>query len=225
MSENRQGRTRRSDRYAQEEAPSAVQTPQAEQPPVQSVHSAERRIEWPAPQPASTQRSPYARPAADSTAPAQPATARRRRAEENADAHREPPRTSRGAMTEVPSVMTRPQTPASRGDVSQTPPPAMASPQSRTARASLQTPPPAMARPPKPVARPERAPRRMPIWLWITLVIVLVTIGGQWYARAMMQSYLDRREEERVQAHQKLLDAHPVYYADLIRRYADEYNL
>ena len=80
-----------------------------------------------------------------------------------------------------------------------------------------------MERPPKAVRREEKAP--LPRWLtWsiaggVLLLVLLLTAG--W----LMQGYLQRQEEARVQAHETLLANHPLSYRELIERYAAENNL
>ena len=93
------------------------------------------------------------------------------------------------------------------------------------AAALPEAPPPVMARPPKPAPEVEVPAPRMPRWLLYSLVACAFLILAMTAADALMQAYLTRCQEEREAAHQRVLDNHPVYYQDLIERYAAENNL
>lgn len=93
------------------------------------------------------------------------------------------------------------------------------------ASALPETPPPVMARPPKRAQEVEVPAPRMPRWLFYTLVACVFLVLALTAADAMMQAYLTRCQEEREAAHQRVVDNHPVYYQDLIERYAEENNL
>ena len=71
----------------------------------------------------------------------------------------------------------------------------------------------------------QRAPRRMPVWLTASLVAMFFVVLGLFTAQSLMNAYLTRRAQERADAFQQVVDAHPIYYKDLIEQYAAEYNL
>ena len=105
---------------------------------------------------------------------------------------------------------------------------------------SLQPPPPPPRRtpqPPPPMDRPpnapqqkkrpprQRAPRRMPVWLTAALITLFFLAAGLFTAQSLMDAYLVQRAQEWADAHQRVVDAHPIYYKDLIEQYAAENNL
>ena len=87
--------------------------------------------------------------------------------------------------------------------------------------------PPAMARPPKPAPQREtRKPAyRMPWWITALIIGLLVLILALTAAQNMMAAYLVQRQQARDAAYQAIVDDHPIYYKDLIEKYAAEYNL
>ena len=88
--------------------------------------------------------------------------------------------------------------------------------------------PPAMARPKRPASTPEKrrkAGYRMPWWITACIVGLMFVSLALLAAQNMMQAYLTQRQQEREAAYQAVVDAHPMYYTDLIARYAEEYNL
>lgn len=88
--------------------------------------------------------------------------------------------------------------------------------------------PPAMARPKRPAPTPEKrrkAGYRMPWWITACIVGLMFVSLALLAAQNMMQAYLTQRQQEREAAYQAVVDAHPMYYTDLIARYAEEYNL
>ena len=87
--------------------------------------------------------------------------------------------------------------------------------------------PPVMARPPKPSpAAARRKPAyRMPWWITALIIGLLVLILALTAAQNMMAAYLVQQEQARADAYQTIVDEHPIYYKDLIERYAAEYNL
>ena len=92
------------------------------------------------------------------------------------------------------------------------------------------TPQPVMARPPHAPQQKTRPPKaraahRMPTWLTVVLVAMFFVTAGLFTAKALMSAYLTQRAQERAAAYQKVVDAHPIYYKDLIEQYADANNL
>ncbi|MGN0745581.1 MAG: transglycosylase SLT domain-containing protein, partial [Aristaeellaceae bacterium] len=88
--------------------------------------------------------------------------------------------------------------------------------------------PPAMARPRRPAPIPEKARKaghRMPRWITACIIALMFVSLALLAAQNMMQAYLTQRQQEREAAYQAVVDAHPMYYTDLIARYAEEYNL
>ncbi len=89
-----------------------------------------------------------------------------------------------------------------------------------------QLPPPKMERPVKAAVREkERAGKRMPTWLVASLAVLFFLSAGLFTAQSLMQAYLTQRQQEREAAYQRVVDAHPIYYKDLIEQYAAENNL
>ncbi len=89
-----------------------------------------------------------------------------------------------------------------------------------------QVPPPTMERPVKASVREkERAGKRMPTWLVAALAVLFFLSAGLFTAQSLMQAYLTQRQQEREAAYQRVVDAHPIYYKDLIEQYAAENNL
>ena len=88
--------------------------------------------------------------------------------------------------------------------------------------------PPAMARPKRPAPLPEkkRMPaHRMPRWITACIIGLMFVSLALLAAQNLMQAWLTQRQQERDAAYQAVVDAHPMYYTDLIARYAEEYNL
>ncbi len=88
--------------------------------------------------------------------------------------------------------------------------------------------PPAMARPKRPAPIPEkqrRPARRMPRWITACIIGLMFASLALLAAQNLMQAWLTQRQQERDAAYQAVVDAHPMYYTDLIARYAEEYNL
>lgn len=83
---------------------------------------------------------------------------------------------------------------------------------------------------PAPMARPHRAPRRqesakLPTWITASIIGGLILCLALFAAKNLMEAYLYQRQSQREAAYQKVVDAHPIYYMDLIELYADENNL
>ena len=200
-------RTRRSDRYKEEGAPAA--------PSLVSVE---------APKPAAEPAAP-----AQAAAPAETSAQQysRRRA-----ARYQPPETPQAAPIDeprpsapVPRPRKLPQTTYTQPEPPRPAPPAMERPHTRHSGAPVvmdrpRTAPGQMQRPPKPQARP-----RMPLWMSITLVVLVFVLAGLFTAKSLMEAYLVTRQEERQAAYQRVVDAHPIYYKDIIEKYAAENNL
>ena len=88
--------------------------------------------------------------------------------------------------------------------------------------------PPAMTRPKRPAPVPEKqrkAGYRMPWWITACIIGLMFVSLALLAAQNMMQAWLTQRQQEREAAYQAVVDAHPMYYTDLIARYAEEYNL
>lgn len=86
-------------------------------------------------------------------------------------------------------------------------------------------PPPAMERARRPAAAPRKPVHRMPARLTTTIVLLLLLAMALLAAQSLMMAYLTQQEQAKAEAHQAVVDAHPIYYTDLIQRYAEEYNL
>lgn len=89
---------------------------------------------------------------------------------------------------------------------------------------------PAPAEAPAPMARPQRAPRRqespkLPTWITASIIGGLILCLALFAAKNLMDAYLYQRRTEREAAYQRVVDAHPIYYMDLIELYASENNL
>ena len=65
----------------------------------------------------------------------------------------------------------------------------------------------------------------MPRWLTISLIVLFFACASMVAAQSLMSAYLVRQEQARVDAHQALLNAHPLSYRPYIEQYAAEYNL
>lgn len=89
---------------------------------------------------------------------------------------------------------------------------------------------PAPAEAPPPMARPQRAPRRqespkLPTWITASIIGGLILCLALFAAKNLMDAYLYQRRTAREAAYQRVVDAHPIYYMDLIELYASENNL
>ena len=71
----------------------------------------------------------------------------------------------------------------------------------------------------------DREVQRMPLWLMISLGVMLLVCLGLFASTQFMNAYLNRQEQERQAQHEALLRAHPLQYTDLIEKYAGMYNL
>lgn len=93
----------------------------------------------------------------------------------------------------------------------------------------LEEPPETMDRhrlPPKPRKPGKRKlPNRMPLWLTVTLCVLVLVIGGLIAAESMMRAYITQRVQERAEAQQRVIEAYPMVYRDLIEQYAEANNL
>ncbi len=83
---------------------------------------------------------------------------------------------------------------------------------------------------PAPMARPRRTPRKpeadkLPTWMTAGIIAGLILCLALFAAKNLMEAYLYQRQAEREAAHQKVVDAHPLYFTDLIDQYAAENNL
>lgn len=65
----------------------------------------------------------------------------------------------------------------------------------------------------------------MPRWITAAIAGTLFLLLALVTASSMMQAYLVRQEQARQDAHQRVVDNHPLYYRDLIEHYAEENNL
>lgn len=57
------------------------------------------------------------------------------------------------------------------------------------------------------------------------VLFLLIALIGVFTVSWLLTAKLNRIEEEKVQAHQRIVDAHPIYCKDIIEKYAGEYNL
>lgn len=73
------------------------------------------------------------------------------------------------------------------------------------------------------MALPVQAP--VPRWILGAIMLVILLGLGCFTGRMLMDSYLYQQETAREEAFQKVVDAHPIQYLDLIQRYSMEYNL
>ena len=93
----------------------------------------------------------------------------------------------------------------------------------------LEEPPETMDRhrlPPKPRKPGKRKlPNRMPLWLTVTLCVLVLVIGGLIAAESVMRAYITQRVQERAEAQQRVIEAYPMVYRDLIEQYAEANNL
>ncbi|MBR4082016.1 MAG: transglycosylase SLT domain-containing protein [Clostridia bacterium] len=98
-------------------------------------------------------------------------------------------------------------------------------------RAPADDAPPVMDRPPHAPQRKAKPPRqraarpRMPLWMTVCIVVMVFVLLGLFTAQSLMQAYLVTRQEERAAAYQRVVDRHPIYFKDIIERYAAENNL
>lgn len=80
-------------------------------------------------------------------------------------------------------------------------------------------------------SRPEPAPRaqsqeeRFPRWLSVSIGLLAALCLVLLTSQVWMSVYLQNQAQARADAHQALLDAHPLAYQSFITRYAAEYNL
>lgn len=86
-------------------------------------------------------------------------------------------------------------------------------------------PPPVMDRPCTLPRADRKTTQPLPQWLTAAIIGALVLILALFTAQSLMQAYLVQRQDERTAAFAKVVDAHPIYYMDLIQKYADENNL
>lgn len=66
---------------------------------------------------------------------------------------------------------------------------------------------------------------RMPLWMTTAIVLMVFALGAMVAAQSLMQAYLVQREQERAAAYQQVVDSHPIYFKDVIEKYAAENNL
>lgn len=92
----------------------------------------------------------------------------------------------------------------------------------RSAPAPLEPPAP-MARPQRPPRKPERA--KLPTRITASILGGMILCLALFAAKNLMEAYLYQRQTEREAAYQRVVDAHPIYYMDLIELYANENNL
>lgn len=88
-----------------------------------------------------------------------------------------------------------------------------------------EAPPPAMARPKAPPRRVDKPDRRMPRWLFASIVGMAFILLTLFTAQSLMQAYLIRQQQAREAAYQRVLENHPLLYRDWIEHYAAENNL
>ena len=81
-----------------------------------------------------------------------------------------------------------------------------------------------VSRSPETLKKPSES-RPMPRILVATIILFFLLAVSLFASRLIMRHYLETREEERVAAHQSLVENHPFGYESLIRKYAQYYNL
>lgn len=207
-------RTRRSDRYREEAAPAAPSLISVEAPKPPTAPAAEAAPAKAAePAPAGTSAQQYARRRAVRHTPA--------------DMTEQPTRQVtpvRSAMPAEASASVRPAAPAEapvpRPRKLPQPTPAAYQPPTPPVMERPRTSPAQMQRPPKAQARP-----RMPLWMSVTLVVLAFVLAGLFTAKSLMEAYLVTRQQERQAAYQRVVDAHPIYFKNIIEQYAEENNL
>lgn len=223
-------RTRRSDRYREEAAPAAPSLISVEAPKPPAAPAAEAAPAKAAePVPAGTSAQQYTRrravrhtPADMTEQPTRQVTPVRSALPAEASASVQPMASAETAAP-VPRPRKLPQpTPAAYQPPA---PPVMERPRTRRPDAPdmmerPRTSPGQMQRPPRAQARP-----RMPLWMSVTLVVLVFVLAGLFTAKSLMEAYLVTRQQERQASYQRVVDAHPIYFKHIIEQYAEENNL
>lgn len=78
---------------------------------------------------------------------------------------------------------------------------------------------------PGPAPRREAPSARLPRWITAGMVGGLFLCLVLFAAQNLMEAYLYQRQSQREAAYRRVVDAHPIYYMDLIEHYAAENNL
>lgn len=73
--------------------------------------------------------------------------------------------------------------------------------------------------------RPVRVEWRLPGWLMVLLIVCFFSVIGLFTADSLMNAWIRENEQAKADAHQAVLDAHPLLYREWIEQYAEEYNL
>ncbi len=75
------------------------------------------------------------------------------------------------------------------------------------------------------IRREKRESYRLPTVLTASIIVMALVCIGLFTGQKLMEAYLTRCQQERAAAYQRVVDAHPMQYRDLIDRYAAQYNL
>ncbi len=75
------------------------------------------------------------------------------------------------------------------------------------------------------IRREERESYRLPVALTASIIVMALVCIGLFTGQKLMEAYLTRCQQERAAAYQRVVDAHPMQYRDIIDRYAAQYNL
>lgn len=78
---------------------------------------------------------------------------------------------------------------------------------------------------PEAVRREQRESYRLPVALTASIIVMALVCIGLFTGQKLMEAYLTRCQQERAAAYQRVVDAHPMQYRDIIDRYAAQYNL
>lgn len=75
------------------------------------------------------------------------------------------------------------------------------------------------------IRREQRESYRLPVALTASIIVMALVCIGLFTGQKLMEAYLTRCQQERAAAYQRVVDAHPMQYRDIIDRYAAQYNL
>lgn len=92
-------------------------------------------------------------------------------------------------------------------------------------RQMLQSPAPAAASQTQGAKRKKKKNPDVPLWLRISLITCFCLVMAAAAASLIMTGWLNQQREARALAEQRIVNAHPLQYRELIEQYAGEYNL